>query len=39
MVTSMDDAIGRVVNALKASRKYDNTLIVFSSDVRQAIRV
>ena len=31
-IEHMDDGIGRVVQALKESGQYDNTLIVFSSD-------
>ena len=32
MVTAMDDAIGEVVEALKESDLYNNTIIIFSSD-------
>ena len=32
MVTSMDDNIGKVVDALKSKGLYENTIIVFSSD-------
>lgn len=32
MVSGMDQAVGQVINALKASGQYDNTLIVFTSD-------
>ncbi|PIO66560.1 hypothetical protein TELCIR_11723 [Teladorsagia circumcincta] len=32
MLTSMDFAIGRVIDFLKASKKYDNTVIIFTSD-------
>jgi len=31
-VEHLDDGIGRVINALKASGQYENTIIVFSSD-------
>ena len=34
MVTAMDDAVGKVVEALKESGAYENTIIVFTSDVR-----
>ena len=33
MVTAMDDAIGLIVNALKMKGIYDNSLIIFCSDV------
>ena len=33
MVTAMDDEIGKVVQALIDTDKWDNTLIIFSSDV------
>ncbi|XP_072044306.1 arylsulfatase B-like isoform X2 [Amphiura filiformis] len=32
MVTYMDYSIGRVVDALKATEKWENTLLIFSSD-------
>lgn len=32
MITMIDDAIGSVINALKAAGKYENTVIVFNSD-------
>ncbi|ROT67034.1 hypothetical protein C7M84_014903 [Penaeus vannamei] len=32
MVTALDEAVGRVVQALKDTGLYDNTVIVFSSD-------
>ncbi|WP_102346026.1 sulfatase family protein [Bacillus sp. Marseille-P3661] len=32
MISAMDDGVGEIVNALKRKGKYDNTLIVFSSD-------
>ncbi|MDB5534297.1 MAG: sulfatase [Hyphomicrobiales bacterium] len=32
MITMIDDAIGTVIDALKASGKYENTVIVFNSD-------
>nr|CDJ94964.1 Sulfatase domain containing protein [Haemonchus contortus] len=32
MLTSMDFAIGRVIDYLKATKKYDNTVIIFTSD-------
>ena len=31
-IEHMDDGIGQVIDALKASGQYDNTLIIFSSD-------
>lgn len=31
-IEHMDDGIGKVINALKESGQYDNTLIIFSSD-------
>jgi arylsulfatase A-like enzyme len=34
MVTAMDAAIGEVVKALQDSGQYENTIIVFTSDVR-----
>ncbi len=33
MVTAMDDAVGSIVPALMQKGIYDNTLIVFLSDV------
>lgn len=36
-ITFMDDEIGRILQALKASGQYDNTIIVFSSDNGLAI--
>ena len=32
MITMIDDQIGRVIDALKASGEYDNTVIIFTSD-------
>jgi len=32
MITMIDDQIGRVINALKESGQYDNTVIIFTSD-------
>ncbi len=32
MITMIDDQIGRVVQSLKASGQYDNTVIIFTSD-------
>jgi arylsulfatase A-like enzyme len=32
MITMIDDHIGRVIDALKASGEYDNTVIIFTSD-------
>jgi arylsulfatase A-like enzyme len=31
-VTSMDERVGRIVDALKASGQYDNTVIIFQAD-------
>ena len=31
-ISEMDDCIGDVIGALKASKKWDNTLVIFSSD-------
>ena len=33
MITQMDHAIGEVINELKAVGVWENTLLVFSSDV------
>ena len=33
MVTGMDNAIGDIVNTLKEKKLYDNSIILFSSDV------
>ena len=33
MVTALDDAVGEIVEALKESQMYDNTIIVLQSDV------
>ncbi len=33
MVSALDDAVGKIVNALKQTGLYDNTLIVFTADV------
>ena len=32
MLAAMDEAVGKVVNALKRSGDFDNTLIVFTTD-------
>ena len=32
MITMIDDQIGRVIEALKASGEYDNTVIIFNTD-------
>ncbi|CAL4121889.1 unnamed protein product [Meganyctiphanes norvegica] len=32
MVTAMDDSVGNIVDALKATGQYDNTVIVWSTD-------
>ena len=36
MVTAMDDAVGRIISALKSSGHYDDSVIVFTSDVRSS---
>ena len=33
MITALDDAVGLVVDELKQKGLYDNTIIVFTSDV------
>ena len=33
MVTGLDIAIGRIINALREEGLYDNSIILFSSDV------
>jgi arylsulfatase A-like enzyme len=33
MVTAMDDAVGEIVQTLRDAGLYDDTVIVFSSDV------
>ena len=37
MVTGMDNAIGDIVNSLKEKGLYDNSIILFSSDVSVGI--
>ena len=37
MVTGMDNAIGDIVNYLKEKGLYDNSIILFSSDVSVGI--
>jgi arylsulfatase A-like enzyme len=34
MITAMDDGVGQIVDTLEASGMADNTIIVFTSDVR-----
>ena len=34
MVTALDEAIGNVVKALKDNNMYDDTIIVFTADVK-----
>ena len=34
MVTAMDDAVGSIIEALKQNNLIDNTIIVFTADVR-----
>ena len=34
MVTAMDDAIGNVTDSLKRNGMFEDTLIIFTSDVR-----
>ena len=38
MVTAMDDAVGHIVAALKDTGHYDNSVIVFTTDVSCATR-
>lgn len=33
MVTIMDEYIGKIISALKEKNMYDNTLLVFTTDV------
>jgi arylsulfatase A-like enzyme len=33
MLASMDESIGQIVKWLKENKLYDNTMIIFSSDV------
>ena len=32
MITAMDEAVGRVIRALKSTGEYENTIFAFSSD-------
>ena len=34
MVTAMDDAVGSIIEALKQNNLIDNTIVVFTADVR-----
>ena len=34
MVTALDDAVGLVIEELKRTQLFDNTIIVFTADVR-----
>jgi hypothetical protein len=36
MVSALDDAVAHVVDALKDSELYNNTIIVFTTDVRMS---
>ena len=38
MVTGLDKAIGRIVKALREEGLYENSIILFSSDVRDQFR-
>ena len=38
MVTGLDNAIGRIFKALREEGLYDNSIILFSSDVRGQFR-
>lgn len=38
MVTAMDSAIGNVVQALKKTDLYNDTLIIFTSDVSICVK-
>ena len=33
MITIMDEYIGKIISALKAKNMYDNTLLIFTTDV------
>lgn len=32
MITAMDEAVGRMIRALKSTGEYENTIFAFSSD-------
>ena len=38
MVTALDDGVGTILEKLKSTGLYNNSVIVFSSDVRQSER-
>ena len=37
MISAMDAAVGELIETLKESGRYENTLIVFTSDVRKSL--
>ena len=39
MVTAMDDAVGSIIEALKQNNLIDNTIIVFTADVRDLNKI
>ena len=38
MITAMDDAIGDIIESLKATGRFDNTIFLFSSDVGTSLK-
>ena len=38
MVSAMDDAIGKIIKKLENTGMLENTIVVFSSDVRKAMQ-
>ena len=39
MMSQLDDNVGRIVDTLKDEGIYDDTLIIFASDVRHTVLV
>ena len=39
MISAMDEAIGRIIKALKDTNHYDNSIIIFSTDVRTSNQI